>query len=138
MPLFLRLLPRRAFRRGIRAEYTTISGQGPEHLAARGALVEVQAGVGWHRLAPMVPAERTGDGRLEDHRFGPQNGPLDQSIHHHHLDVVPRLDRALLLREHDEAVRLRHRAQYPRALRAGEAHATLAVFQFKDPALVFG
>src|SRR5258706_7528880 len=121
VPLFVGLLARRAFRRGIRAEYTTISGHGPEHLAARGALVEVQAGVGGHRLAPTVPAERAGDCRLEDHRFGPQNGPLDQTIHHHHLDVVARLDPALLVREHDEAIRLRQRAPNPRALRSREA-----------------
>src|SRR6266566_4385525 len=86
-----RLLPRRAFRRGVRAEYTTIAGPGPEHGVARGALVEVQAGVGGHRFGPPVPAERTGDGRLENHRDS------DQSVHHHHLDVVARLDRALLV-----------------------------------------
>src|SRR5256885_7558233 len=73
-PLFVTvpglLLPRRAFRRAVRAEYTTIVGLGPEHRVARGALVEVQARIGGHRLRLPVSAERAGDGRLEDHRRG--------------------------------------------------------------------
>src|SRR5258707_10325422 len=39
---------------------------------------------------------------------------------HHHLDVVAGLDRALLVPEHHEAIRLRHRAQDSGTLRAGE------------------
>src|SRR6266571_7224445 len=127
-----RLLPRRALCRAVRAEYTTIAGPGPEHRVARRALVEVQARVGGHLFGPPVPAERTGEGRLEN------TGNSDQPVHHHHLDIVADLDRALLMPEHDEAVRFRHRAQDPRALRAGEAHAPFAAFQFQYPALVFG
>ena len=45
-------------------------------------------------------------------------------------------DRTALVLEHDEAVRLRHRAQHARALLAGGAHFPFAVFAEEDAALV--
>src|SRR5713101_2854934 len=69
----------RAFCRAVRAEYTAIAILGFEDLATRGALVEVKAGVGGHRSGPPVPAERTGNGRLENHRCRPKNAATSRS-----------------------------------------------------------
>src|SRR5687767_1403037 len=51
---------------------------------------------------------------------------------------LARIDLAARVLEHDEAVRLRHRAQHAGALLPGSAHFPLAAFAEEDAALVFG
>ncbi len=57
----------RAARRTVRAEYAAITGLGPQNLVTCRALIEIHASIGRHRLELAMPAERTFDGRFEDH-----------------------------------------------------------------------
>jgi hypothetical protein len=54
------MLTGRASARAVRAENAAIPGLGPEDRTAPRALVEVHAGVGWHRFGLLVPALRAG------------------------------------------------------------------------------
>jgi hypothetical protein len=58
-------LPGRATGVGVRAEDTTVALPRTEHRPAAGAAVEVLARVGGHRLAGLMPAERTCDRRFD-------------------------------------------------------------------------
>src|SRR5688572_13303573 len=50
----------------------------------------------------------------------------DDAFEDVHVDEGPRCNVALIGRQDDEAVGLRHRAQYARALLAGDPHAPVA------------
>src|SRR2546427_9050504 len=61
-----------------------------------------------------------------------------QTLEELHRDRLAGLDLAALVLEHDEAVRLRHRAQHAGALLAGGAYFPFAAFAEQDAALVLG
>ena len=60
-------LARRALRGTIRAEDTAITRLGLEDLMTSRALVEVDAGIGGHRLELPMAARRASNSRVENH-----------------------------------------------------------------------
>ena len=54
-------LDRRARNGSERAKHTTIAGLRPKDGTAALALIEIQAGVGWHRFGRLEAADRTGN-----------------------------------------------------------------------------
>src|SRR5712691_5789320 len=86
--------------------------------------------------APLRPP--TASWRRRAPRARARDGDLGQALERLDLHQLAGLDLAALVLEHDEAVRLRHRAQHARALLAGSAYFPFAAFAEHDAALVLG
>src|SRR5712691_1482054 len=85
--------------------------------------------------APLRPP--TASWRRRAPRARARDGDLGQPFERLDLHQLAGRDLAALVLEHDEAVRLRHRAQHARALLAGGAYFPFAAFAEQDAALVF-
>src|SRR5207247_2167317 len=86
----------------------------------------------YQRGDPHAPACRErrahAAGRRRAARARSRDGDLGQPVEQLDLHQPAGLDLAAAVLEHDEAVRLRHRAQHARALLAGGAHLPLGAF----------
>ena len=88
--------------------------------------------------APRAFGRQRAAGASEPLSSADGNSGSDDAFQHLHVDDRARRDVALVGRQDDEAVRLRHRAQDARALLAGDAHAPAALrIALEDAALEF-